>query len=328
MKNKYIGLLSFGLCLSAILGAPLTALADGPIKMASATEAKQKFAEDRKFILDMVGKYKVQFDMQESTPWIANYTPLDKKISNGHEYVKVIEDTGTKIVLQHLLVGQGKDGKTHVIKHWRQDWQYEPTKVLVYNGTDRWIYEAVPEVMRKGRWSQTVYQVDDSPRYGGWGSIETVAGIKRWRSNWTWRPLPRRDATRNPIYDRFYSINRHQITPNGWIHWQDNTKMGMIDGKLQAIVQEYVLNTYSKDDDYNFSAADKYWDKTKDYWKTVRNAWEANEAANGGIRVPEKAETGTSVAQKLMTIADDINEGKTTTKAGSTEANAIIGALK
>src|SRR3546814_5432291 len=91
--------------------------------------------------------------------------------------------------------------------------------------------------MRTGRWSQTVYQVDDSPRYAGWGQFETQGGIRRWRSSWTWRPLARRDAVRNPVYDRYLSINRHQPSPDGWIHWQDNTKMGTKDGKLVPIVQ-------------------------------------------------------------------------------------------
>ena len=112
-------------------------------------------------------------------------------------------------------------------------------EALVYSDRNQWTWEAVPEKMRTGRWSQTVYQVDDSPRYGGWGQFETQAGIRRWRSNWTWCPLARRDAVRKPVYDRYYSINRHQPTPDGWIHWQDNTKMGIKDGKLVPIVHNY-----------------------------------------------------------------------------------------
>ena len=56
--------------------------------------------------------------------------------------------------------------------------------------------------MRTGRWSQTVWQVDDSPRYGGWGQFEVQGGIRRWRSNWTWRPLARRDAAEAPATRR------------------------------------------------------------------------------------------------------------------------------
>jgi hypothetical protein len=43
----------------------------------------------------------------------------------------VIEDTGRRIVLQHMLVITDDNDKTFVIKHWRQDWEYEPARVLV-----------------------------------------------------------------------------------------------------------------------------------------------------------------------------------------------------
>ena len=108
---------------TALIAAP--ALADGPIKDRGEAVERAHFERDRETILAMAGDYKVRFDMQESTPWMAGYEPLDRKISGGHESVRVIEDTGTKIVLQHLLV-VGAEGEEFVIKHWRQDWEYEP----------------------------------------------------------------------------------------------------------------------------------------------------------------------------------------------------------
>ncbi|MGV3729732.1 MAG: DUF6607 family protein [Sphingopyxis sp.] len=307
-----------GLLLSAAL--PVAALAHPPI---AADAAAANFEQDRSDILAMAGNYKVRFDMQESTRWDAGYTPLAAKTSGGHEVVRVIEDTGRKIMLQHLLVIE-HEGKSHIIKHWRQDWEYEPARVLVYSDRNEWVWEDVPERMRTGRWSQTVYQVDDSPRYGGWGQFETQGGIRRWRSNWTWRPLARRDAVRNPLYDRYYAINRHQPTPDGWIHWQDNTKMGTKDGKLVPIVQEYVLNTYSKYDQYDVKAADDYWAATKDYWAAVRAAWDRVAAAKGGIAIEEKADTGTVISGRLLEIADEVQDGKLTTAKAIAEATKLI----
>ncbi|MGG2377346.1 DUF6607 family protein, partial [Salmonella enterica] len=83
----------------------------------------------------------------------------------------------------------------------------------------------------------------DSPRYGGWGKWTDVGGVRRWESNRSWRPLARRDAVRGPVYDRYLGVNRHAIAPAGWIHWQDNLKM---DGRTVPVVQEYVLNSYTK----------------------------------------------------------------------------------
>lgn len=308
--------------LLAIALATSPACADGPVRQ-TPEQAKAAHAADRAEILAMAGNYKVRFDMQETTPWRADYTPLERKISDGHEVVRVIEDTPNRIVLQHMLVVE-HDGKSHVIKHWRQDWDFQPARVLTYAGKGAWIWEEVPERMRAGRWAQTVWQVDDSPRYAGWGQFETQAGIRRWRSNWTWRPLARRDAVRKPVYDRYYSINRHQPAPGGWIHWQDNTKMALVGGEMRPVVQEYVLNTYTRFDGYDVKAADDYWAATKGYWQAVRATWDGVAATKGGIAIQEEAETGTVVSSRLLTLADEVQGGKTTEAAAIAEARALI----
>lgn len=316
--NRIMSILGASLLAVAFAASP--ALAHPPV---ATEQAAASFEADRADILAMAGNYRVRFDMQESTRWDAEYTPLEPKISGGHEVIRVIEDTGRKIVLQHLLVVQ-HEGKDMVIKHWRQDWEYEPARVLVYADRHTWKWEDVPEKMRMGRWSQTVWQVDDSPRYGGWGQFETQGGVRRWRSNWTWRPLARRDAVRKPVYDRYLSINRHQNGPDGWIHWQDNTKMGPKDDKIVPIVQEYVLNTYTRFDGYNVKAADDYWAATKDYWAAVRAEWGRIAAEKGGLGIQEEAETGTIISARLMQLADDVQSGKTTTARAITEARLLM----
>ncbi|RKF23011.1 hypothetical protein D6851_00390 [Altericroceibacterium spongiae] len=307
-----------GLLALACTSAP--ALADGPVPERSAAEEKAAFEQDRADILAMAGDYKVRFDMQESTPWKQGYTPLDAKVSGGHESVRVVEDTGRKIILQHLLVAE-HGGTTFVIKHWRQDWEYEPDRILAYTGPNSWKWEEVPEAFRQGRWSQTVYQVDDSPRYAGWGRWETVGGVRRWRSSWTWRPLARRDAVRHPVYDRYLAINRHQPTPDGWIHWQDNMKM---DGEDTPIVQEYVLNTYTRSSDYPTEAADHYWKATSDYWAAIRAEWDRVAEANGGITIEEEAETGTVISARLLEMGSAIEAGDLSTEKAIAEGVRLI----
>ncbi len=322
--NTVTTLFRSALLATALIAAP--AVADGPIADRGEAVERAHFERDRETILSMAGNYKVRFDMQESTPWMEGYEPLDRKISGGHESVRVIEDTGTRIVLQHLLV-VGEEGEEFVIKHWRQDWEYEPAKILAYAGPNTWEWMEVPERLRNGRWSQTVYQVDDSPRYAGWGEWQDSQGIRRWRSNWTWRPLARRDAVRDPIYDRYAAINRHQLTPTGWIHWQDNTKMmpdpASEDG-LKSVVQEYVLNTYDKFDAYNVAAADEYWEATQDYWQAVRAKWDEVAEANNGITIAEEAQTGTVISGRLLTIANEIKSGDLSEADGIAEAQGLI----
>lgn len=321
MKTRFISLAAASL----IALTSTAALAHPPIAERPAAEESAAFEADRAEILAMAGNFKVRFDMQEATPWMPGYTPLERKISGGHEVVRVIEDTGRRIVLQHILVSE-HEGKPHITKHWRQDWEYEPAKVLAYSDRNAWTWEDVPEKMRRGRWSQTVWQVDDSPRYAGWGQFEKQGGLSRWRSNWTWRPLARRDAVRNPIYDRYYAINRHQTTPDGWVHWQDNIKMGLADGTLKPVVQEYVLNTYTKFDGYNVKAADDYWAATKGYWAAVRSTWDDIAATKGGIAIQEEAQAGTVISARLLTMADEVVDGKLTEAAAIAEAKRLIGA--
>ncbi len=309
--------------LLALAMAASPALADGPVGERSAAQEQASFAADRETILAMAGDYRVRFDMQESTVWRPGYEPLDRKISGGHESVRVIEDTGTKIVLQHLLVVDA-GGEPMVIKHWRQDWEYEPAQILTYEGPNRWTWSEVPERMRAGRWSQTVYQVDDSPRYAGWGQWETTNGVRRWRSNWTNRPLARRDAVRDPVYDLYAAINRHQLTPDGWIHWQDNTKMDLETGEAEPVVQEYVLNTYTRFDDYEVSAADEYWAATSAYWQAVRDAWDSVSEAKGGIAIEEEAETGTVISGELLEMGNEIQSGALTEAEAIARATALI----
>ena len=100
--------------------------------------------------------------------------------------------------------------------------------------------------------------------------------------------------------------------------------MGIKDGKLVPIVQEYVLNTYIKYDQYDAKAADDYWAATKDYWAAVRAEWDRVAQAKGGIAIEEKADTGTVISGRLLEIADEVQEKKLTTAKAIAEAKKLI----
>jgi hypothetical protein len=311
---------TFALALLLALAPPGAAFA----QPAAPIERQEGFEADRRAILAMAGNYRVRFDMRETTSWRSDYTPLAASTSGGNEIVRVIADTGRFISLQHILV-MGSAESPMVIKHWRQDWTYEPETYLAYSGPNQWTTQRVPAAERRGAWSQTVWQVDDSPRYGGIGRWTTTGGVRRWQSGWSWRPLARRDAIRNPRYDRYLAINRHALAPGGtWIHWQDNEKMGMVDGALVPFVQESLLNTYAPSTDYQPGPGDRYWTATQDYWAAVRAEWDRVQREQGGIRIQEEPQTGNVISGRLFEMGNEINAGTRETAAAITEAQRLI----
>lgn len=290
----------------------------------SVTAPASSFEQDRQSILAQAGQYRVHFDMRENVSFHADYDPMEGKLSGGSEIVRVVYDQGDRISLQHILVME-HEGKAIVIKHWRQDWVYQPEAVLAYVGANEWALTPVTADQRAGAWSQTVWQTDDSPRYGGVGRWTYANGMKVWTSEPTWRPLARRDAVLNPVYDRYLGTNRHALTPNGWVHIQDNMKMnGRAGGEPIAIVQEDVINTYDRSTSYSPKAGDDYWAATQEYWAAVRDAWDAAIAVSGRVYVEEEAQTGVVTGPPLMELAQRIQNGEITTEAAIIQGRAII----
>src|SRR2546429_1877602 len=98
-----------------------------------------------------------------------------------------------------------------VTKHWRQDWQYEPRQIIEYQGWNRWQRRTLARKQTANEWSQTVYQVDESPRYASLGRWEHSASFSSWISGETWRPLPRREWSVRQDYQVLLGTNRHTI---------------------------------------------------------------------------------------------------------------------
>lgn len=309
--------------MKVLIAAWCAAMALAAAPMTAAVAQADAMQRDRAAILAMAGDYRVRFEFRETVAFVPGYTPIPAAVSGGFEAVRVIEDRGDFVSLQHMLVvGEAPD--LMVVKHWRQDWRWQPTEVLAYAGRDRWRLRPVSASERRGAWSQTVWQTDDSPRYGGIGRWTYDNGVTRWTSESTRRPLARRDAIRKPPYAWYQGVNRHALTPSGWVHEQDNDKLGLKDGKPATFVHEVVLNTYARSKEFKASAADDYWAKTKDYWGAVRASWDQAIRREGGVAVAEEASNGSITGPRLMTLADEIDEGKTTTARAAEQARRII----
>lgn len=263
--------------------------------------AQARFELDRKAILGMVGEYKVRFDFHEIMPVRQGYELAEPYHSEATELVKVISDTGSFISLQHLLV-VWTEGKPHVVKHWRQDWQYEGTEMYRFAGENRWLPTSVAEADARGAWVQSVFQVDDSPRYWGVGRWSHADGVSTWSAESN-RPLPRRESTRRSDYQIVGGVNTHIITPQGWVHEQRNRKIDIHNDQSPVIALEIGVNTYTKTDQVDFAAANEYWEKTRAYWQQVRAEWQEVYAQREPIELADRVR-GDTMSTHFFDLSD------------------------
>lgn len=243
---------------------------------------------DRRAILAMAGPYRVSFDFLELVRYDPALKPDAPYQSWGTEYVFVAENRPDFIALQHILVMRmqlqegemrGKASEPAVVRHWRQEWRYESPSLLAYEGANTWARRAIPEPERRGAWTQSVLQVDDSPRYAARGRWQHSGGVSTWISDETWRPLPRREFSVRKDYDVLVGTNRHTITPQGWVQEENNLKLAMTERRYLA--REYGVARYERIRDYDFGAGEKYYERTEPFWAEVRAAWRELEEARG-----------------------------------------------
>lgn len=237
--------------------------------------------KDRRAILAMAGSYRVSFDFIETMGFAEGYQPPKPYFSWGTEHVQVLKAEEKSISLQHTLVMyfKGDDGKEMgpmVMKHWRQDWNYEDTNLHVYKGKSTWAQETKPAEATRGQWTQAVFQVDDSPRYEVVGKWSHQGGMSTWQSDSCWRPLPRREFSVRDDYDVLQGTHEITITPTGWVHLQHNQKVSLEGEKQPSIIaQELGVNRYERIKSPSLEQAEITWSKTGKYWEEVRKAWEA-----------------------------------------------------
>jgi len=269
-----------------------------------------KFERDRLAILAMQGEYKVNFDFMETMGFVENYIPQKPYQSWGTEFVTVIKDENDFISLQHIMVMffEEEDGSISdpiVVKHWRQDWKYEDKLINTYIGDDTWEKNSIPIDKRKGTWSQFVYQVDDSPRYEGFGEWKHFSNSSIWSSYETTRPLPRREKTIRNDYDFIRGTNIHTITPNGWVHEQNNSK---VTKKNFILAREIGLARYQRIKNFDWSAGEIYWKKTEEFWREVREVWDREIENSKKIKVSQNTNDDILFI-RLFELAEEYKNG-------------------
>jgi len=260
-------------------GAPVTLAPAQTLPLPAVAAATTAFERDRAAILSLAGDYKVSFHFLEVLGFAPDHKPKAPYHSWATEHVRVIADTGRFISLQHTLVmffkkEDGTISAPMLQKHWRQDWTYEPVELHTFRGDRTWARRTLDPAESRGAWSQSVWQVDDSPRYTALGRWTHDGNRTLWTGENSWRPLPRREHTVRNDYGVMEGAHRLVLTPTGWLHEQLNWKRVAGGGLPAAYVgEEWGLDRYDRITAPSLSAADEDWKKTGPYWAAVRRAW-------------------------------------------------------
>ncbi|AKS42353.1 DUF6607 family protein [Wenzhouxiangella marina] len=270
-------------------------------------------AADREAILAMAGEYTVTFAFDETVALQPDYQRKPPKRSGAAEAVIVVENEPDRIVLQHLLL-VGSDEGARVVKHWRQDWVWEAEQRLEFLDDQTWRMVMLDPEQTRGAWTQCVYEVSDAPRYCGTGRWNHRYGNPTWTSDRSWRPLPRREYTTRDDYTALNVENRHTITPEGWTHEQDNSKVLRVDGQSQGVlVREFGFNNYLVTEEVDFTPVYEYWNETREYWAKVRAAWQSRFDA-GGVVLDTEVD-GMPIIEGLFELADQARSDRMPSQA-------------
>jgi hypothetical protein len=248
--------------------------------------AQQKLDQDREAIKALAGFYKVTFNYAETFSPDDDYKFHEKHRSSAKEWAVILEDSPKKIVIQHLLVMRGD---SMIIKHWREDWTYEDTQLLSYDKDNTWKKVALNAKDVTGKWTQKVYQVDDSPRYQAIGTWVHVDGRHQWQSN-TDSPLPRRENTERNDYNVLNRGNNLYLTKDGWMFEQDNKKIIRSESGDKLLAMEKGMEQFIRTDPKSFGYAQNWWKQQESFWKDARETWDEIFAQNKVIKLIPKVE--------------------------------------
>ncbi|MEO0368105.1 MAG: DUF6607 family protein, partial [Pseudomonadota bacterium] len=289
---------------------------------------------DRRAILAMQGGYKVNFDFLETIGFEPGYERDRPYQSWGTEFVYVLNDDEDFISLQHVLVMYIKReddevSEPMVMKHWRQDWTYEDSSILEYQISRDWQVRTLSRKEAKGKWTQAVFQVDDSPRYESIGEWRHNASFSSWKSATTRRPLPRREFSVRDDYEALEGFNSHVITRYGWVQVEENWKLnldenGLPDEQMPYLSKEQGLARYQPTSNVDFEPGDEYMALAGLFWRDVREVWKDEFAKNSTLKLLASVD-GQPLFMPLFSYANEVMEaGEYDAELGKAKAKEII----
>jgi len=275
--------------------------------------------KDKESIKAMTGCYEIVFQSSETFAYDRDYEHYPRYRSGALEWIFVDEEDDKKINLQHLLVIHGTN---HIVKHWRQQWEYEAKNVLDFGGFSNWTNKKVADA--NGSWVQRVYQVDDSPRYECSAPWIHTSKKSYWECDAN-APLPRREFSVRDDYNILMRGNRHELTPYGHVHDQNNIKISKsAEGVETKLAMEKSYNTYKKVDNARCMPAIKWWKKHNGFWHDAQDVWEEVLYSRNEIKL-DFNKYGSKLWMKLFELDEKLHStGPYNSDIGRAQIKSII----
>jgi hypothetical protein len=296
-KGIIVAAMSFGLTISIqaqLVPASRETLSD-----------KKNLPVNKQDVEKLCGCFEVEFKYAETFSPDPEYKFHDREdISGILELILPVESNDKKIIMQHLLVITD----SMIVKHWRENWTYQDPVIWKYRGDKVWVKELLKPEQVKGKWTQSVWEVSDAPRYQGASEWIDTDGKTFWQ-NTADAPLPRREYSVRNDYNILKRTNRLLLTNEGWLHEQDNQKIIRTKDGDKLLVEEKGINSYKRVEDSKCAAAKAYWEKNKFYWTKVRTAWEEYLASHSTVELKTKVD-GKVLHEDLNALAKEFAAGK------------------
>ncbi|MEI6947166.1 DUF6607 family protein [Paraflavisolibacter sp. H34] len=284
----------------------------------AALPARAQLQGGRENIDKLCGCFDVEFKYAETFAPDPNYKFHPREQMGARELALPIEASARRVVIQHLLILDD----TTVIKHWREDWEFEQPYLWKYEGAKKWVRQQLLPAAYKGRWTQTVWEVDDAPRYQGISEWVATDGKVFWQSTVA-APLPRREYTVRNDYDILRRGNRLVLTDSGWTHEQDNDKIRRQSGGDHVIAQEKGYNIYTRANKEKCAYALQWWQQHSAFWGLVRTEWQ--QLLTGGNRVSLQAKVDNKVLhQHLDELSDQYNNRLLSAEAAAQKIKTLL----
>ncbi len=290
-----------------------------------------KFAADQAAIRAMAGLYRVT--VEATLPDAAPGDP--PQVGTAVERVILVEDTPTRIDLQHLLV---LEEQGIALKFWRQRWEYRAEAILSYEGGRTWGFDrtgtsggggggetggsegGVGE--GGGRWTRTVFDADDRPLYAATGTFTPVkptptasasaepasAGGSSWQSDLTLKPADDPASAARPDA-RFWALHERVTVRRDGTWTRDLTGTGGTLSRAIAGPGEFATTATTVRYDPlpappgEPDAAEVYWQQTAALWAAVRAAWDGVLAKRTAFTVREEVD-GQPLWKRVFALAE------------------------